>query len=597
MLLILVLGLGVYFNSVTVPFYFDDHSCIENNPAVKNFSYFGDYSRLAQLPILQDIKNNFILRPVAYFSFALNYRLHGLDVFGYHVVNIAIHIFNAILVYLLLTLALRTPYFAEQGYRTGSGPSEDSLLPLFTGLLFVAHPIQTQAVTYICQRFISLATLFCLGSLVLYAASRLDPAKSGRRILYGLSLLAAILAMFTKETAFTLPLLISLFEFAFFTKESVKKRLLLLSPFLLTMAIIPYNVIGITMKAKAGSAGIVDNSLNLINFGGISRWDYLMTQFGVITTYVRLLLLPVNQNFDYDYPLATRFFQPSVLLPLVFLLLLFGSALYLLYRSARPERRSNPLLRIAAFGMLWFFITLSVESSIIPIEDLIYEHRVYLPSIGFFMALLGMVHVLSASGKENLGRITRGGICLIIALLALATIRRNEVWQDKISFWRDVVGKSPGKARAHRSLGGNLAKRGLLDEAAKELTIAIALQPGYTDAYIAMGNVALEQNRFEDALGYFNAALSLEPDNANIYGYLSDLFLAQGKLNEARGALLRALALEPNMYHAHNNLGVIDELEGRFGEAVREYTLELQSDPENRELRSKIARLSERIGR
>lgn len=194
-LLILVLGLGVYCNSVNVPFYFDDHTCIENNPAIKNFSYFGDYSRLAQLPIIQDIKNNFILRPVAYFSFALDYRLHGLDVFGFHVVNISIHIINAILLYLLLALTLRTPYFAERRSCDGERSAEDSFMPLFSGQLFVVHPVQTQAITYICQRFISLVTPFRLASIVSYSASRLDNSTAGRRILYGLSLVSAILAM------------------------------------------------------------------------------------------------------------------------------------------------------------------------------------------------------------------------------------------------------------------------------------------------------------------------------------------------------------------------------------------------------------------
>jgi tetratricopeptide (TPR) repeat protein len=210
------------------------------------------------------------------------------------------------------------------------------------------------------------------------------------------------------------------------------------------------------------------------------------------------------------------------------------------------------------------------------------------------MAALGLLHVLQEScGKDACRRIIPYAISMIIVLLSLATIMRNGVWQDKIFFWRDVVSKSPGKARAHRSLGGNLVELGKLEEAAREYAIAAKLQPAYTDAYIGLGTVAMGQNRAEDALEYFNVALSLEPGNVKIYKYLSDVFLVQGRLDDARGALLRALAVEPAVYDVHNNLGVIYEMEGKLVEALREYRLELQSNPENHEILSKIVRLEQ----
>jgi hypothetical protein len=259
---------------------------------------------------------------------------------------------------------------------------------LFAALLFAVHPIQTQAVTYIVQRFASLAALFYLFALVTYIKFRLislqTPILEGqhhrpgisvkRYALYAVSLISVILAMKTKEFAFTLPVVMAICEFMFF-KETLKRRMLYLAPIILTMVIIPPSLsdtsgslseIGGIDEAAAEISGARDK---------ISRWDYLNTQFRVIVTYIRLLFLPISQNLDYDYPIYRSFFSPAVILSFMFLLLLFGIGIYLFYIS----RITHCALRITAFGIFWFFVTLSVESSVIPIDAL--EHRVYLPSV------------------------------------------------------------------------------------------------------------------------------------------------------------------------------------------------------------------------
>ena len=141
----------------------------------------------------------------------------------------------------------------------------------------------------------------------------------------------------------------------------------------------------------------------------VSRWDYLNTQFRVIVTYIRLLFFPVNQNLDYDYPIYRTFFTPPVFLSFLFLLGIFCWGIYLLYRSYKSDQANRFWYRLIAFGIFWFFVTLSVESSIIPIQDVIYEHRLYLPSVGFFMAIMsGIVFIYvrlanrTKSGSESI---------------------------------------------------------------------------------------------------------------------------------------------------------------------------------------------------
>ena len=214
------------------------------------------------------------------------------------------------------------------------------LTALFSALLFVAHPIQTQAVTYIVQRLASLAAMFYLLSVVLYIKARLLSERitthdsrltthASRFTFFLFSLISAVLAMKTKETAFTLPVIIILYEFTFF-RSTLKKKLLFLTPILFTMLIIPISIMGTNRPL---SEIISDLSDRFRLQTDLSRWDYLMTQMRVITTYVRLIFLPANQSLDYNYPVYHSFFQLPVLLSFIFLAALFGTGIYLLYKT------------------------------------------------------------------------------------------------------------------------------------------------------------------------------------------------------------------------------------------------------------------------
>ncbi|MBI4823704.1 MAG: hypothetical protein HY805_05685, partial [Nitrospirae bacterium] len=284
LILIAILGILSYSNTFNVPFQWDEQELIENNPIVKNLSYFLEPSKAKGFEFYNALKSRYI----GYLTFALNYKLHGFDVTGYHVFNITIHILNALLVYFLVVLTFRTPYLSNPPSSPfNKGGKEGDLekggyIALFSALLFVSHPIQTEAVTYIFQRLASLCAFFYLLSLVLYIKWRLQvtlsltlphqgggkwwgrlhyfrrlspspnplPRGEGVRgrvmplLLYLASLLSAILAMKTKENAFTLPIVITLYEFFFF-KGSLGKRVLYLIPLLLTMLIIPLTLIGI----------------------------------------------------------------------------------------------------------------------------------------------------------------------------------------------------------------------------------------------------------------------------------------------------------------------------------------------------------------
>jgi hypothetical protein len=392
-LTIIFVALLIYSNTFNVPFQFDDIDNIIDNPSIKDLLHFPDAGMAKSGSISEDVKP-FIntTRYIGYLTFALNYKLYGLDVRGYHLVNILIHMSNSLLLYWLMVFTFRTPFFSsEVGHQTLADASRN-FIAVFTALLFAIHPIQTQAVTYIVQRFTSLATLFYLLSLVMYIKWKESKEQQTKRyvpssMIFAISLLSAVLAMKTKEFAFTLPLVMAMYELMFF-QGKIKRRLLYLVPFVLTMLIIP-----LTLTGAGGSLTDIsgDEATALSETQDISRLDYLYTQFRVIVTYTRLLFLPINQNLDYDYPVYHSLLDPAVLFSFISLLLIFALGVYLYHMSRHPEIKGRYWLRLISFGIFWFFITLSVESSVIPIRDVIYEHRVYLPSAGFFIALTTVI--------------------------------------------------------------------------------------------------------------------------------------------------------------------------------------------------------------
>lgn len=604
---LILLGFFVYSNTFNAPFELDDKRVIIDGRAIKDFVYFdfdppgSFYQDDGSMAIeLESLKHRYI----GYLSFALNYRVHGLDVTGYHIFNLMIHLANALLVYALVLMIFNTPYFVS-----ARDTKRENLTALFSALIFVVHPIQTQAVTYIVQRFASLATLFYLLSLVLYIAARISGGGGRLYALYFGSIASAILAMKTKEIAFTLPIIIAFCEGVFF-KGDIKKRLLYLLPLLLTMLVIPLSLI-----YGSGSQPDIITQLGekTAKTTVISRLDYLATQFRVIMTYIRLMLLPTNQNLDYDYPVFHSFFNAEVILSFLLFLSIAGAAVYLFFYTRRDDSKRD--LRLVAFGIGWFFITLSVESSIIPITDVIFEHRTYLPSSGFIIAMVTSILIIRENVRDKIIMAERAIIpflAVFVLILAVAAYARNSVWKDEVKLWEDTVRKSPKKARPHYNLGAAYGKNDRLDEAISEfkqvLTIedfdslhynlgwiyfkknmledaereylaAIKLNPDYTDAYINLSVIYLKQSRFDDAIKALKKAIAIKPDDPEAHYNLGSVYEGQGLLNDAIEEYRVVLRQRPKLAEEHNNIGVEFFRKGRFKEAERKYRIAIGLNP------------------
>ena len=610
-LLILASGVLAYSNSFQVPFTFDDHSSIVGNAVLRNLgNYLASATGYQQYP----------MRFVCYLTFALNHRLGGLDVTGYHVVNLAIHLANALLAYTLVLLVFRTPRMAGSRLAPKAGT-----VALLCGLLFVVHPVQTQAVTYIVQRLTSLATLFYLLAVVLYAAGRPRMEEGGdwKRGLPWLagSALSAVLAMKTKEFAFTLPLAVSLYEASFF-RGAWKRRFLYLLPVLLTLPIVP---LGVLAAGKPAGELLSDVSEQMRMQTDISRPDYLFTQFRVIVTYLRLLVVPIGQNLDYDYPVLSAFFTPPVLLSFLLLAALLLLALYLYGITAEapgprsssfpvaplPSRAADPAVRLIGFGILWFFLALSVESSLVPIADVIFEHRVYLPSVGAFAAFAtACVLAFDRPPLGAFGKVAAVAAALVVLGLGVGTYKRNAVWGDSVGFWEDVVRKSPGKVRprnnlgmalndrdqtdaaivrlwealkidpnsaeAHTNLGLSYLKKNMLDAAVMELQFALTINPEMSSARLNLGAALYDRGEVDAAIRHYTLALKSDPDNEMLHNNLGVAYFRKGMVDEAIAHLRKAIALKSDYPDAHYNLGIAYGGKGWVPQAQEEMTLGLK---------------------
>ncbi len=551
MYLLIVLAGGLLYSSIlSSPFIYDDHRNITQNDSIKN--------------VAAAARNISDMRYITTVSFSLNYAFGGLETSGYHLTNIFIHLINTILLYFLVTLTFRTPYLQDAGFFVHR-------MALSASLIFMVHPVQVQAVTYIVQRAASMATMFYLLTLVLYAAARLHWTKVGNDrddagkqrfsavIAYCFSLLSAVLAMKTKEIAFTLPIMVLLYEFFFFTEYGKKglatknrARLVFLFPTLLTLLIIPLSLLHAT---STPSETLVQNIETISKeTPAVSRMDYLMTQFRVIMTYLRLLIFPVNQNFDYDYPVFHSFFTPSVFLSFFSLLMILAVGVLCFLLSGDRSAKHARSLRLISFGIFWGFLAISVESSIIPIQDVIVEHRLYLPSIGFSLAFVSFLDLSLASERTKIVLVG----CMIL-LLAAATCQRNMRWKEPQFLWEDVIAKAPGNERAYNNLGVIYKKQNNLDKAIEYFDKALSLDPSRPAVYFNIGDVQYRRGDYEKAAVSLQTALNRNPKpllRLDILNKLGRTYSAMGRTDEAIGVFKETIRLFPAAIAPYNNLGV-----------------------------------------
>lgn len=551
-ILIYCLGFATYWNSLSVPFVFDDYPNIRDNPSIRLNELGLDGLRVAAFEGYAE------RRPVANVSFALNYAAGGYDVKGYHLVNVFIHVINGVLVYFVALILLR---------RSRSVSARDDftdhrlrLAALLAAAIFVVHPLQIQAVTYIVQRMSSMAAMFSLTSLLLFLLGRQTGTVTRRCMLWCGAFLAWLLALGAKEIAAALPAVLLLVELLFFRPPQGRRPATVVAYALLA-------AVGILAAAfvylGADPATALSDQYQIRSFTAAER---VLTELRVLVFYLSLLLFPWpgRLSLDHGFSVSHSLVDPVSTLLCALLLVL------MVVLAVRLARRQP----IISFCILWYFVTLAIESSFIGLE-LVFEHRLYLPMFGFALAVAYCFCLVSA--HHRIASATLAG--LMVVALATATVVRNGVWRDPIALWSDAVSKNPNGYRARNNLGRALADRGDFQRAMHEFDEAIRIEPDFAEPHNNLGALYAKSGRLDAAIEHFKKAIELNPRYVQAYNNLGVALLDAGRIHESASTLSQAVRITPRYAKAHSNLAASLARLGQPHEACRHLLLALELDP------------------
>lgn len=522
-----------YGNILAAPFVFDDTGIVGEVGVVPTFSTI--FSAWHYFPA----------RFIPYSTFLLNYWIGDTNPVGYHLINVLLHVGTTLTVYWFVSLIGKSPGVRQHGW------IPNRWFAVAIAAIYAVHPLQTQAVTYVYQRSAVLAALFFLLSLCFLL-----------RRLWWWSLLCAGLAMLSKENAFVL-LPVALLTQILFDPLTLRKKqtawyLFALALITVGLALVIGNHSYQNRPARTLVALVTDNTRKNPQYA----LQYVLTQIPVAATYLRLLFFPLGQNIDYDYPLVGSLAQFPYL-PF----LLHGSII----ATAAILVRKN---RLILYGVLFFYMTIAPESSIIAMDDLIFEHRLYLPSVGIFLAAIAGVTSISISipAKRRRGIGLFGIFLTIVVILIILTIRRNTLWRDPAALWRDTVSKSPGKARAHYNLAVLYDRNNQLPQALSEYKAGLQIRPLHAESLINMGLVLERMGKFEEAEKSYVLAHAADPkSDALPLLNLGTLYMKQNKMDLALLTFEELVKLQPKHPFAIYNLGLIYETLNQKDKAAEMY--------------------------
>lgn len=514
--LIIILGFVVYSNALNGKFVWDDYGLVKDNAYIKNWSNLPKVIT-GSFGAGGGSDSNFY-RPIQTIVHMVGYSLWGLDVRGYHLTSILLHILAAVAFYFFINALFY-----------------DRSISLVASLLFIAHPINTEAVCYISGVSDPLSLLFMLLCLIFYIKS----LYLNNIVLYILALLSFILALLSKENSIILLVLILLYYYAFRKSFEIKKII----PFFVIL--VSYFILRSTVLSPFVHPQITFANL-LQRIPGF---------FAAITKYFRLLLLPFDLHIEYGNRLF-KVTDPQVISGLLISLLLIIVAF--------SKRKNNALI---FFSIAWFFITLLPVSNIYPINDsFMMEHWLYVPSLGFFLILArGICYPLK--NKTLVALLKVFGVILLV-FYSYLTIKQNEYWREPIAFYKRTLEYAPDSWRFYNELGIEYANVARNEEAIASYTKALEINPNLVGVYYNLGNVYQKTGRDKQALLMYNKAKEINSKFVQEYYAIGNKYLEAGKNKEAIISYKKALELDPYNLELYNALASAYVIVGRYKEAV-----------------------------
>jgi tetratricopeptide (TPR) repeat protein len=585
--LLVVAALAAYHNAFRGPFIFDDIRAIPENPLIRKLWPLSDVIAAPPGVTLGG-------RPVVSVTLALNYALGGLDVRGYHALNLGVHLLSTLVLFGIVRRTLRGPRLRDRYGERADG------IAFATALIWTVHPLLSESVDYVVQRTELLMTLFYLIALYCFISSLDSRRPRGWHVA---AWAAAILAMGSKEVAVTLPVSVLLYDWLFVPGPR-RSRLAVHA--------------GLWTIALAGGIAVMRFRAGAFPQGGLTSWQYLMTQAGVIAHYLRLSFWPSPLVIDYYGWPAAESLVP-VLLPGLLIVGLIAATAWALHQG----------WEFAFLGAI-FFIVLAPTSSVVPLaNEIAAERRMYLPlaAVVTLVVIVGFDAIRSLTARTGYSRFASTvGLAVVVPialLLGSATVRRNADYRSAISIWTDAVTKRPHNARGYTNLGFALGEAGRTDEAIAAYEQALRAEPGFVTAHRNLGAALMQRGRTAEATVHFAEAVRLDPrysqpraaagppvvitslpgarpsvvpgavpetaasapvpniDASAMQYSLAQFHTQQGKLKEAEAEYREVLKLKPAHADARSNLGALLVDQGRFDEALAEAREAVRIEPKS----------------
>jgi protein O-mannosyl-transferase len=584
-------GLAAYHNSFSAPFFFDDREQVTGNETIRHLSRLGTV-------LFPHVKGAVGGRPLLNFSFAINYAFGGLNVRGYHALNLLIHLLAGLTLFGVVRRTLE-----RWRPRQGSLP-----LAFAVALIWTVHPLQTEAVTYVSERAESLMGLFYLLTLycfIRYAdetggkpkaisdkqkpqADANGPGDKGHSslqptayrlppFLWGLlSIGACLLAVATKEIAVTAPLVVLLYDRTFVSgdfRAALRRHGRLYLGLAATWLLLAYLMID--LRDRGAGFGM-----------GASWWVYALGESRVIIRYLCLALWPHPLVFDYG--MGVRHPGWEVLPYVVAVIILVAASVWALFRPAGRAAGARAL----GFAGAWTFLIIAPTTSIVAVAGQpMAEHRMYLSLAAVIASVFVPLHAAlrrdkffpwlpqSGSGKK----IWWLFVFAVAAICICLTVRRNEVYRSEEAIWSDTVARQPDNERAQNGLGIVLAGEGELPAAIGHYREAIHLKPDYAEAHQNLAAALTTLGRIPEAVAECEEVLRLRPNVPESHYNLGVVLQLEGRNSAAIAEFTRALQLRPDYADAEDNLGLALADAGRYPDAVAHFERGVQLQPENAE--------------
>lgn len=553
-----------YSNSFNCSWHFDDYINITENPNIQIKHFTPDNIKKISLSILGTGK---IYRPVAYLSYALNYYLDGLNVFGYHLLNFFIHFLSSIFVFLFIYNTLKLPLLKER-YEKHS-----YAIALLSTIFWAVNPVHVTAVTYIVQRMASMAGLFFIMSMYFYLKFRISSSSFLKYAHLLACFASAILSIGTKENSVMLPACIYLYDWFLIqglTADNIRKNI--------KIAVLPVLIL-IAVIAFFSDFSYVIGGYEIRPF---TMKERLLTEPRVILFYISLLFYPLTSRLTlvHDIQISKSLTDPWTTLAAIITILLIVSI-------ALMKARKWPLL---SFCVLFFFLNHLIEGSFLSLE-LIFEHRNYIPSMLLFVPVsVGLVTALEYFSKRKLILyLLAMSIIIVIIVQSVAVSIRNNIMHDEISFWSDNVKKSPRLHHPRQCLGVALLISGRLPEAFEELNKALnSYESGNINkkslTYGAIGEYYFIKGEDDNALKYYSKSVvgyPLGAKQALSFDRMANIMMRKGDLAEAEKLAQKAIELKPYDAGFYQTYSAILNKKNQPDDAIKQARIALKLDPES----------------